>query len=72
MTPEKKAEVEEVVRKHSRCLTNKRGFTTLTQHLIETGEAKPLRSAPRRLSEAERKIVQEQVKEMLDEGIISP
>lgn len=41
-----------------------------TQHRIHTGQASPIRQKPYRVSPSERKIIGEQVKEMLRKGVI--
>lgn len=48
------------------------GKTTLIEHRIDTGEARPIRQAPRRIPHAIRKEVDKQVDSMLEQGIIRP
>ncbi|KAK9679855.1 Reverse transcriptase (RNA-dependent DNA polymerase) [Popillia japonica] len=48
------------------------GKTNLAEHEIDTGNALPIRSKPYRVSKKEREIIQEQVSEMLELGIIRP
>ena len=53
-------------------LRDKPGRTTLTEHTIETGAAFPTRQHPYRLPQAYKGVVQEELKEMLAEGIVEP
>ena len=46
------------------------GHTTLTEHKIVTGEAIPVRLPPYRIPHALRENVREELKEMLDHGVI--
>ena len=44
----------------------------LAEHKIDTGMARPVRLPPYRLAQAYRSTVQEEIQEMLREGIIEP
>ena len=46
--------------------------TSLVQHDIDTGDARPIRLRPRRLPLAKRAAAEQQIKEMADAGIIEP
>lgn len=46
------------------------GTTDLVTHSIEVGSAKPINSAPYRVSPTERSVIQSEITRMLDEGII--
>ena len=46
------------------------GYTKLCEHRIETGDARPVRLPPYRLPHAHRETVQQELKEMLEQGII--
>ena len=48
------------------------GRMRLAEHPIECGSAKPIRLAPYRIPHAYRKAVQQEIKEMLEGGIIEP
>lgn len=48
------------------------GTTELTEHRIDTGDARPLRQAPRRLPPAKRVEAQKAIHEMQQRGIIEP
>jgi hypothetical protein len=48
------------------------GHTDLVQHQIDTGDARPIRSPPRRIPIAKQQIETEEIKRMLDRGVIQP
>ena len=48
------------------------GRTHLVQHGIQTGEAAPIRQPPRRVPEAQREIMEEEVAKMLRQGVVEP
>lgn len=48
------------------------GSTDMTEHAIDTGDARPISCVPYRLSAAERRIITEKIAEMLKQGIIRP
>ena len=48
------------------------GLTDIVEHEIHTGDAAPIHQRPYRVSHKEREIIQQQVKEMLDDNIIRP
>lgn len=52
--------------------TNSRGRTNIVQHKIDTGDAKPIRQAPRRLPIAKRGEAAQIIKDMEAEGVIEP
>lgn len=64
--------MKQLIRRHPRCFSEKKGLTNLVEHTIETGNAHPIHMGPRRVSEAERKIIQNHVDRMLSKGVISP
>ncbi|XP_054281163.1 uncharacterized protein LOC128998832 [Macrosteles quadrilineatus] len=49
-----------------------RGRTNIVQHKIDTGDAKPIRQAPRRLPLAKRDEAERIIKEMEADGVIEP
>ena len=49
-----------------------KGRTSIVQHTIDTGDAKPIRQNPRRLPFAKREEARNIIKEMENEGIIEP
>jgi hypothetical protein len=44
----------------------------MTEHAINTGDARPISCAPYRVSAAEERIITEKIAEMLKQGIIRP
>ncbi|UYV72451.1 hypothetical protein LAZ67_9003197 [Cordylochernes scorpioides] len=44
----------------------------ITKHKITTGDARPLKRRPYRVSPSERKIIQEEVDKMMDIGVVQP
>ncbi|KAL6455153.1 hypothetical protein MHYP_G00364060 [Metynnis hypsauchen] len=48
------------------------GHTSLTEHVINTADAKPVNLPPYRSSPAKKKIIEEQIQRMLHDGIIEP
>lgn len=48
------------------------GRVTSTEHNINVGDSLPLRQRPYRVSSAERNLIDEQVNEMLEKGVIRP
>lgn len=48
------------------------GHTSLTVHTIDTGDAKPINLPPYRTSPSKKQIIEEQVQQMLHDGIIEP
>jgi hypothetical protein len=48
------------------------GHTDLVQHQIDTGDARPIRLPPRRIPIAKQQIETDEIKRMLDRGVIQP
>jgi hypothetical protein len=48
------------------------GRTSLIEHEIKTGDAKPIRRGPYKCSLAERDVIRKQIQEYIDMGIMSP
>ena len=48
------------------------GHTTVVRHNIDTGDSPPIRQRPRRLPYAYRKETEDQIRDMLDQGVIQP
>ena len=48
------------------------GLTSVSEHKIETQDAVPIKQLPRRLTNALRPVVEEQVSEMLENQVIKP
>ena len=70
-----KASLRTLLCKHSRLFAESDddlGRTHLVQHDIQTGEAAPIRQPPRRVPEAQREVMDEEVAKMLRQGVIEP
>ena len=50
--------------------SNDLGKTSLTEHKIDTGNAAPIKQLPRRLPNALRQVVEEQIQDMLENEVI--
>lgn len=48
------------------------GCTSLAEHVIDTGDAKPINLPPYRTSPAKKRIIEEQIQQMLRDNIIEP
>ena len=75
MTPEQKSRLETVLRKNIAVFAEnpKRTPTTqLAQHRIDTGSALPVAAAPYRVSPAQLAVIDTQVQDMLENGMIRP
>jgi len=48
------------------------GRTNIVQHTIDTGDSKPVRQPPRRIPIHKRPLVQAEIKNMLERGVIEP
>ncbi|CAF3331006.1 unnamed protein product [Rotaria socialis] len=58
--------------KYSTCFNDKTGRTSLTRHYIDTGNSKPIKLRPYRVSPARQSIISNQIQQMLHDGIIEP
>ncbi len=72
LSPEERKDLDNLLIKHERCFSQKKGKTHLTEHFIETGDSLPVHSVPYRVSEKERTIIADQVEKMLADGVIRP
>ena len=75
LTLEQCDRVKGLVTRHRRAFARGKydlGRTNLAQHKIPTGDALPIRQRPRRLPLAKKTDCQEEVKKMLDMGVITP
>lgn len=50
----------------------KLGSTDLVEHKIDVGNARPIKTRPYRIPQAQKNIVENEVKRLLDEGVIEP
>ena len=75
LQPEEKSQMEHLLNSHSNIFSTSSGdlgLTSLSEHKIETQDAVPIKQLPRRLPNALRPVVEEQVNEMLDNEVIKP
>lgn len=72
LTEEQVRKLKQLLAGHSRCFDSKKGRTHLAEHRIETGDARPIHSAPYRVSEAERRVIRQKVEDMMNEEVVVP
>ena len=72
LNKEQTDQLQNLLKHFSSVLQSKPGRTSVVQHVIEVGEARPVRLVPYRIPHAYRKVVQEELAEMLEAGIITP
>ncbi len=72
LTGTQRKELENLLGEFSKVLQAYPGCTNLTEHSIDTGEAAPVRLPPYRLPHAYCDQVQQELKDMLEHGIIEP
>ncbi len=75
VTPDEKAQVVKLLQQHRKCFpVGERDFgrTTAAEHSIDTGDAKPIKTAPYRVSSCERRLINEKVDDMIRDGIVQP
>ena len=67
LTDDKKEQVMTVLWNHRRLFAKKKGLTHLVEHYINTGDAKPVRTAPSRGSPAQRALIRDLVQKMCED-----
>ena len=72
LTAEQKEELAGVLKEFAGVFSDLPGRTSLAEHPIECGSARPIRLAPYRIPHAYRKAVQQEISEMLEGGVIEP
>lgn len=72
MVQDEKAELLRLLERYEGLFDGHLGRTSLTEHVIRTGDAKPVNLPPYRTSPAKKKVIEAQVQQMLQEGIIEP
>ena len=72
LTTQQREQLAGVLEEFAAVFSNLPGRTRLAEYPIECGSAKPIRLAPYRIPHAYRKAVQQEIKEMLEGGIIEP
>ena len=65
-------DIEELKKKYKDVLQDVPDRTTLVQHDIPTGDAVPIRLPPYRLSHHSQEVLREEIRTLLDQGIIRP
>ena len=65
-------QLSELLNEYSDVLQNTPGRTAVTEHTIETGEARPIRMVPYGVPHAYRGQVEQEFEEMLAAGIVEP
>lgn len=74
LSDEQRRRVLDVLAKHQKCFPQgeKLGSTSLVEFTIDTGDAKPQRSNPIRVSPSERKVIAQKVEKFLRQGLAQP
>ena len=72
LTAEQRDELCTLLEEFSGVMSNMPGVTSMAEHRIETGNARPVKLPPYRIPQAYRETIQLEVKEMLEAGIIEP
>jgi len=72
LTPEQVLTVRLILNKHRRLFSKKKGLTHLTEHHIDTGDAKPVSTVPSRCNRSDRKLISDLVYEMIKDDIVEP
>ena len=75
LTLEQQGHFYDLLMKHQNVFAKSKydlGRTTIVRHEIFTGDHRPIKQAPRRMSLNKREIVQKEVQSMLQNGIIEP
>ena len=65
-------EIDHLVHEFEEIFNDKPGYCDWLKHEIDTGDAKPVRKGPYKLSPSKRKDLQRQITDMLDWGVIVP
>ena len=72
LSTQERSDMQNVVDEFTDVLQGKPGLTNLAEHSIATGTTGPIRLPPYRIPHAYRESVKEELKEMLESGIIEP
>ena len=72
LTPDQKAEAEELVHEYADIFTDQPGTTNLGRHEIKTTTPEPVRVKPYPMPYAKQKVIEEEVRKMLEAGVIEP
>ena len=72
LQPQQLKEIKELLGRYRRTFSSKPGKTNLTEHTIDTEDIRPIRLPAYRLPQAYRKVVKDELDEMLEHGVIEP
>ena len=75
LDPEERKHLDSLLKNYSDVFADKisdLGSTSLAEHKIDTGNAQPIKQLPRRLPNVLKSVVEEQVSEMLQTGVVRP
>ena len=72
MSPCEKIILLTTLLRHADVFEHSLGHTNVVRHNINTGDSPPIRQRPRRLRYAYRKETDDQIRDMLDQGVIHP
>jgi len=66
------SQLKSLLIKYYKCFDDKLGRTSLVQHHIDTGNTKPIKLRPYRVSPYRKEIISDEITKMLNAGIIEP
>lgn len=72
LVEDEKTELFKLINDYSDLFSGNLGRTFLTEHVIVTGDAKPVTLPPYRTSPVKKRIIEEQIEKMLQDDIIEP
>lgn len=70
LTAEQKVELEGVLSRHLEVFQDQPGRTSMVEHTIDTGSARPVRQKPYRIPHSQERVVAEEIEKMMDSNII--
>ena len=72
LTISQQANLNDLIKEFKDVFSTKPGKTNMIEHHIQTGDTKPIKLPPYRISQALQVMVKQEIKGMLDLGIIEP
>ena len=72
LSQEQFAAVQNLLHEYSDIFSNIPSRTSVTEHKVDTGEAPPIRSPPYRIPQSLLKTVNDELRQMLELGIVRP
>ena len=72
LTTSQQANLNDLIKEFRDVFSTKPGKTNMIEHHIQTGDAKPIKLPPYRVPQALQAMVKQEIKDMLDLGIIEP